>query len=165
MSLPIFDRILAAACVAALFWVAGCDTQGAQDRFADEAARAPDGYTETNSSGEIINADADDWRTSPVYRGRITVDPAFPNPVSAEIVSLPLTIIGFDGVRGGALTIRAYDVDRVSLIGLADPIEITGPGSYSFRFSTGRLTTKGMHRVFVFDLGGELVTYGDLLVQ
>lgn len=144
---------------------AGCDTHRLQDSFADEAARAPEGYTETTVEGEVLVDDPDDWRTSPVYRGRITVDPAFPNPVSTTFLTVSLTVIDFQAITGGGFTLRAYDSSGRNLIALAQPIIISGPGGYAFSFSPGQLQTKGLHRVFIFDLGGEIVSYGDVLVE
>ncbi len=144
----------------------GCDTQARQDEFADQAGRAPDGYTETTLDAETLVEDPDDWRTSPLYRGRVTVDPAFPNPVSVTNVTIPLTIIGFDAVQGGRLTLRAYGADGRTLISLTpEPLILSGPGGYEFEFSPGLLTTKGLHRVFIFDAAGEIVSYGDVMVQ
>lgn len=143
----------------------GCDSQGKQDEFADQASRLPEGFTETTLDAEIVTTDPDDWRTSPFYRGRITVDPAFPNPVSINFVNIPLTVIGFDAVQGGGLSLRAYGADGRTLISLAEPISVSGPGGYEFEFSPGLLSTKGLHRVYIFDLGGEIVSYGDVMVQ
>ena len=136
-----------------------------QDSFADEAGRAPQGFTETSVEGEVLVDDADDWRTSPVYRGRITVDPAYPNPVSAHFVTVSLTVIDFEAIGGGGFSLRAYDADGTRLIALDQPIAVQGPGAYSFTFSPGLLSTKGLHRVFIFDLNGEIVSYGDVMVQ
>ncbi|HEX7070735.1 MAG TPA: hypothetical protein VF190_08010 [Rhodothermales bacterium] len=145
--------------------LAACDAQEQQDRFADEASALPKNFTETTIDGEVVTADPDDWRTSPVYRGHLTVDPAFPNPVSSTFVSISLTVTGFDAVRGGGLTLRAYGQDGRTLIALDETLFVTGPGAYDFRFSPGALVTKGLHRVFIFDLTGEIVSYGDVMVE
>lgn len=144
--------------------LSACDTQAQQDEFAEAAGRVPDGYTETTAGSEVISTDSDDWRTSPAYRGYVTVDPAFPNPVNANLVTVPFTIIGFDGVQGGHVTLRAYGPNGRDLI-LLQQVPLTGPGGYQFSFSPGLLSTKGLHRVFMFDAAGEIISYGDVLVQ
>lgn len=147
-----------------LLW-SSCDSQGEQDSFAHQARRPPDGITVATIDGETVSVDPDDWRTSPFYRGRVRVDPAFPNPVSVDRVHIPLTVIGFEAVQGGGLTLRAFAPNGIDLIRLGDIISVDGPGAYAFSFSPGQLGTRALHRVFVFDLAGEIVSYGDILVE
>lgn len=143
---------------------AGCDSQSQQDDFAAEAARPPDGYTERTVEGETLTEDADDWRTSPFYRGIVSVEPAYPNPVSANFVTVPVTVTQFDAVQGG-LFLRARDPSGPGMIALSDMPEAVEPGVYFMTFSPGLLVTKGLHRVFIFDRGSEIVSYGDILLQ
>jgi hypothetical protein len=148
-----------------------CDTFNEQRNFSEEASRPPDGITQTREGGEITDEDPDDWRTSPLYRGVVRVDPAYPNPVTSthQRVTLPYWITDFNAITGD-LTLRAYD-DKGEFVRLAQR-EITGPGSYQFDFHPSKLSTagnlsaiEGMHRLFLFDARGELVSYGDLRID
>lgn len=156
---------IVAVVVALVMLAVGCDSQGEQDTFAHQARRQPDGITVTTVDGETVSVDPDDWRTSPFYRGRVRVDPAFPNPVSVNLVNIPLTVIGFEAVQGSGLTLRAFGPTGTDLVRLGDILNVDGPGAYAFTFSPGQFGTKGLHRVFLFDLAGEIVSYGDILVE
>lgn len=148
-----------------------CDTFNEQQQFSNEASQRPEGITRTSESSEVLEEDADDWRTSPLYRGVVRVEPAYPNPVTAshQRVTLPYWITDFNAISGD-LTLRAYN-DKDNFIAL-DRREITGPGSYQFDFhpsilsSTGNVgSVEGLHRLFLFDERGELVSYGDLRIR
>jgi hypothetical protein len=145
-------------------FLGGCDVQNLQDAFAEDAARAPSGISPTDARGAATGtADADDWRTAPVYAGRISVTPAYPNPVAAEaFVSLPVSILDFEGVFGG-LTLQAYDASR-RLRTLAVSRD-NGPGAFVLSFSAALLGRTGLHRLYLFDGRGQLVSYGDLEVR
>ncbi len=149
--------------VCVLITAAGCDTQGGQDDFAASASRRPSGYTQTNADGTVVTVDEDDWRTSPAYRGTVRIDPAYPNPVATEFVTVPVTVTQFNSVRGG-LVLRAYNSAGL-LFRLADIPEARDPGAYVFSFAPGLLGRLGLQRVFVFDTVGEIVSYGDIMVQ
>ena len=140
---------------------AGCDTQGEQDAFAERASRAPSGFTETDANGRVLSEDTDDWNTSPVYLGVIRVSPAFPNPTAGDFVTIPVTITQFNAVRG-RLILRGFNSSD-ALVGLDDiPGDI---GGASFTFAPGLLGRRGLQRVFIFDSGGEIVSYGDVMIE
>lgn len=141
----------------------GCDTQNQQDDFAEEASRPPARITVRDREGNTGERDEDDWRTAPVYRGVVLVEPAYPNPSNAEFITVPFTIYQFGGVRGG-MVLRAYNPNG-QFIMLDNIPEATSPGGYSFTFSPGLLSTKGLHRVYLFDGAGEIVSYGDVLIE
>jgi hypothetical protein len=140
-----------------------CDTQNQQNEFSEEAARPPAGYTSTDASGRILQDDTNDWRTSPVYIGKVRVDPAYPNPVSTEFVTIPFTVLDFDAVRGG-LVLRAFNTSN-NFVLLDEERNATQPGAFIFSFSPGLLGAPGLFRLYVFDAFGEIVSYGDLLIQ
>ena len=157
-----FGRILPllpALLFGALF---GCDTQGRQDDFVDDAGRTPEGYTGTNELGGIVSEDRDDWRTSPIYAGKVRVDPAFPNPSFGPFVTIPVSVLEFDAVQGG-IVLRAED-GQGSLRLLDEVLDATQPGAYVLRFSPPLLGRTGLIRLFVFDRLGELISYGDLQI-
>lgn len=140
-----------------------CDSQERQDEFAEDASRAPSGYTATSENGEVVSNDPDDWRTAPLFLGKVRVDPAYPNPVSDGFVTVSFSVLDFDAVRGG-LYLRAFDVNN-RFIRLDEAPEATQPGAYIFSFSPGLLGRVGLHRLYVFDGFGEIVSYGDLQIQ
>lgn len=148
-----------------------CDTYNKQQQFSNEASQRPEGITRTTESSEVVEEDANDWRTSPLYRGVVRVEPAYPNPLTAthQRVTLPYWITDFNAISGD-VTLRAYN-DRNNFIAL-DRREITGPGSYQFDFHPSILSSagnvgsvEGLHRLFLFDERGELVSYGDLRIR
>lgn len=140
----------------------GCDTQNLQEDFIRDADRTPSGFTNTDAGGQIISTDDDDWRTAPVYLGTVRVDPPFPNPTGADFVSLPITISQFNQLRGG-MVLRARDRQGRFII-LDEILEARDPGAYVFNFTPIELN-EGLQRLFIFDSVGELVSYGDLMVQ
>lgn len=144
--------------------LAACDVQDLQNTFAEQAARAPSGISPTDARGASTGtADADDWRTAPVYAGRVSVTPAYPNPVSStDFVNLPVSILDFEGVFGG-LSVQAYDVNR-RLRTLAVSRD-NGPGTFVLSFGAALLGRTGLHRLYLFDGRGQLISYGDVEVR
>lgn len=140
----------------------GCDSGALQDKFAEEASRPPSGYTVTDRNGAVTNEDPDDWRTSPVYTGKVRVEPAFPNPTTGESITVTVSILEFDGVRGG-LYLRARQPNGNLL--LLDTVQDDAPGTYLLSFSPATIARSGLVRVFLFDSAGEIVSYGDVLIN
>ncbi len=140
-----------------------CDTADLQREFLEAAQSPPSGFTQTDPNGGVINADEDDWRTAPVFVGRAIVDPVYPNPVSAGLVTVPFRILQFDELTGGVF-VRAFDVNG-RLIPLGEMVETTGPGQYTITINPAQLGTAELHRLFVMDVFGELISYGDLDVR
>lgn len=150
-------------CIAVLLLVVGCDSHGQQDEFAEDASAPPSGFVQTVDGTEIISDDLDDWRTAPVYAGKISVRPAFPNPVKVEdFVTVPFSVTAFGAVRA---PLRLEVLRDGRLVNLESIDRAGDPGSYAFTFSAARLGRTGLHRLFFFDGGGELVSYGDVMVQ
>ena len=149
--------------ILALTLTAGCDSQQQQDEFVRDAGATPQGFVNTDATGRIINEDKDDWRVAPVYGGKVRFDPAYPNPVSIDFVTIPVTILEFNSIQGG-LALRARDASG-TLRTLDDILDASDPGAYIFRFSPALLNRTGLVRIFIFDRLGELVSYGDLMIQ
>lgn len=144
--------------------VVGCDNQGAQEDYINEASSLPSGITRilaNDFGGTICTEDPDDWRTSPVYTGIILVErPAFPNPASgATEGTILLRVLQFDRVQGG-FVLNAFGSGNLP-IELGRIPDASSPGEYALQFSPSLLSENGLHRLFVFDSIGELVTYGD----
>jgi hypothetical protein len=145
------------------FTLSSCDSQQQQDEFVQSASSTPSGFARTDSHGAIIDDDKDDWRTAPVYGGKVRFDPAYPNPATIDFVTIPVTVLEFNSVQGG-LAIRARDAGG-TLRTLDDILDATDPGAYIFRFSPALLARTGLVRLFIFDRLGELVSYGDIMIQ
>ncbi len=149
--------------IAFVFLYSGCSLEKQQDAFTDEAYSPAAGYTETDKNGLVVSRDEDDWRTAPVYGGVVRVDPAFPNPVEAGFVTVPLLVMQSNSVRGG-LVLRAVAANG-RMVNLDDAPQARDPGAYVFQFSAGIIGRNGLVRLFVFDGGGGLVSYGDLMIR
>lgn len=159
--MPIRFRHLLVPAIAVLFL--GCDSQGQQDEFAEDASGPPNGFVRTEDGGEIIEDDPDDWRTAPVYAGKISVRPAYPNPADVEdVVTVSFNVTAFGAVRAPL----RLEVLRDRGLFVLESIDAAGdPGAYAFTFSAALLGRTGLHRLYVFDGGGEIVSYGDVMVQ
>ncbi|PIQ59886.1 MAG: hypothetical protein COV99_12665 [Bacteroidetes bacterium CG12_big_fil_rev_8_21_14_0_65_60_17] len=156
-------RIVRLLVLMALVPLAACDTAERQDDFVDDASAVPAGFARTGEDGEILEDDKDDWRTSPVYGGKVRFDPAFPNPTTGSLVTISLTVLEFGAIQGG-LVLRGRDANG-TLRTLDDLPEAAEPGVHAFLFSPSILARSGLVRVFVFDRVGEVVTYGDLFLE
>lgn len=134
-----------------------------QDDFAAEASRPPSGFTQTDEDGRILADDEDDWRTSPLYRGRVVVDPAYPNPTPiGGFVTIPIRVTAFEAVRA-PLSVRAWREGRLTTLSVIN--RAADPGFYTFSFSAALVGATGLQRLFIFDAAGELVSYGDLMIE
>ena len=142
---------------------AGCDTQENTEAYVAAASREPVGYTKTDTQGTVTTEDQDDWRTAPIFIGKVRIDPAWPNPTRGTIVTIPVSVLEFEAVRGG-LVLRTRDPSgRLSIL---DEIpDATSPGAYVFQFTPALIGRTGLVRLFVLDRFGELVSYGDLLLE
>ena len=149
---------------AVIVGLGACDAAQEQNTFEDHAFSEPQGFTQTSEGGGIQSRDDDDWRISPIYRERVVIDPAFPNPVpSGASVTIPVRIRLSDSVQGG-LEVTSYDTNRIPRR-LDTILHANDPGSYVFRFSPHVLGLKGLIRVFILDTKGRLVSYGDLQIN
>jgi hypothetical protein len=143
--------------------LARCDTADLQKDFLDEAQAVPSGFTQTDQNGGVVSLDDDDWRTSPLFLGRVAVEPAYPNPVSGGLATVPFRILQFNEVSGGVY-VRSFDADG-DLIPLGEAVETSGPGLYTITINPAQLGTTELHRLFVTDVFGDLISYGDLDVR
>lgn len=156
----------AVLCVAVLFalLLASCDAQAMQDDFVSEAGATPSGITrilDNAFGGTICSEDEDDWRTSPVYNGIVIVERgAAPNPASSTLVTIGIRVLQFDRVRG-SLTLRSFGSGN-TFVFLDTILDASAPGDYVFQFNSSLLSENRLHRVFIFDGVGELVSYGDV---
>jgi hypothetical protein len=151
--------------------VFGCSSaDDAQKKFEQEAFRLPNAITETNSSGEIISTDPDDWRISPLYSSFVEIRPAFPNPTSGEVISIELLITGLGSVNG--LEVYFFDDrDRLRLIffdersPLPTGFTLIQINPMEFSSSSTIAGAVGLHRVLLYDKRGNIISYGDIKVE
>lgn len=159
----LFPRFFVGMLMAGMLLTSGCDSQEQQDAFVQDASATPVDFARTDATGRILDDDADDWRVAPVYGGKVRFDPAYPNPAAGGFVIIPVTVLEFNAIQGG-LALRARDASG-RLRTLDDILDASDPGAYIFRFSPTLLNRTGLVRVFIFDRLGELVSYGDLMIQ
>lgn len=142
----------------------GCDSTEAQEEFVLDARQVPRGITRTDQNGRILEADDDDWRTGPLFGASILVDPAFPNPTGGESVSVQFSIREFNAFPGG-LEIGSFD-ETARFRRLDALPEATDVGLYEFNFNPVVLgRAANVIRVFILDINGEIVSYGDIQIQ
>lgn len=171
-------QIFIAACVGCML-ISSCDSQEAQAEFEQDANMPASGIVRTDENGVIIKDesgndienDSDDWRTSPSFAGLVRMDPAYPNPTRGELVAVPVIVQQFNALPGG-LVLRGFD--NTGRLVLLDALpQATQPGAYTFIFSPVQFSVslelndvKGIHRVFVFaSIGSDVVSYGDIRVE
>lgn len=142
---------------------AGCDSTGPQEEFEEAASRPPVDFTQTTINGNVVSVDDDDWRTAPAFAGIVRVSPAHPNPPGDNFVNIPVSVFQFNQVRGGLL-LRAVDATGNFII-LDEIQEASSPGAYVFTFSPALIGRRGLVRLFVLDGFGDLVSYGDLMIE
>lgn len=141
----------------------GCDSQKQTEEFEKDAGLPPFGFTRTDEGGSVLSEDEDDWRSAPLFLGKVRVYPAYPNPVGSGVVTVPVSVLEFDGV-GGGVVLRAKDNSGRLMI-LDEVIDASDPGAYVFQFSSVLLARTGLVRLFVLDRRGELLSYGDLKIE
>ena len=163
----------------ALFAASGCDSAVEQDRFADAASGRSEGFTQTSGTGEIVQEDPDDWRQAPLFAGQFYIsDPAFPNPATFGVDGvINLTVqVQFDDVFRGGLRVsarppadaRCYEERLNCLISsIAVRPEAQRAGGYTFQLPVATLARegRGLVRVYLLTADGEVVSYGDVLIQ
>ncbi len=152
------------ASLVALYLCCACDSAEMQNVFEAAAFATPDGITRTDENGEVVSTDADDWRVSPAYMGRVHIDPAFPNPAGqGDNITVPVQVRQFGAVRG-TLALVSYDSYRIARR-LDEIRNARDPGAYVLSFPARLLQVEGLLRLYIVDNGGGLVSYGDVLIE
>lgn len=150
-----------------LLAASGCDGSSERTAFDDKAFAAPEGITRTTAEGAVVEADADDWQIAPGYRGRIAVEPAYPNPTGGQFLTIDLRVDFADAVRG-QLGVFRYDEETGRLTFLEPVPEATTPGFYSVTIPSAALDPNRTQRLILldqFDGGDAIVTYGDVRIS
>lgn len=154
-----------------VFLLIGCSSSDAQREFETEAYRSPSGITATSAQGEIMSTDPDDWRTSPFFQGLVNVKPPFQNPAQlGALINFEIQITGVQGVSGLDVQVR-FPNGNLSRIYSSSNSSLE-PGIETFRIDPITLSqdgsdnlARGLHRVFLFDFEGRLISYGDIEVE
>ncbi len=155
----------------ALLAVTSCKRNSAQEQFEREAFRAPENFTRTDASGNILANDPDDWRIGPLFQGLVEINaPAYPNPSTGLRFTIELLITGFEAVSG--LEIYTRDPFGRPLLIYTDNRRPLPPGIIDIIIEPTWLVQSrvyseaiGLHRVFFYDAMGNMITYGDLKVE
>lgn len=143
--------------------VGACDSQRDTEAFVAAASQEPAGFTRTDTQGTVTAEDSDDWRIAPIFLGKVRVDPAWPNPTRGTVVTIPVSVLEFEAVRSGLVLRTRDNSGRLSIL---DEIpDATSPGAYVFQFTPALVGRTGLVRLFVLDRYGELVSYGDLMLE
>ena len=142
----------------------------AMNKFEQEAYRSAFEFTETNNQGQVQNVDEDDWRTSPLFQGLIEVVPVYPNPTTTnQAIQFEVNVNGVQSVNGLEVMTRFPDNSFRSLY---QDFETLQPGLTTFQINPLEFAqfgnpegARGLNRVFVFDARGQMITYGDIMVE
>jgi len=147
----------------------GCGNNDAQRQFEQEAFQRPSGITETGQNGSVVSEDPDDWRIAPDFQGLVDVSPAFPNPVlTNDQIGIEFTALGIETVNGLEVAVLFEDGSIRSLfIDNAVPLP---PGLQIIPIQPPELARfeseiVGLHRILLFDMNRNIITYGDLEVE
>lgn len=166
------------AALAAAFLLVACGGADLQREFEEEAGRPPSGITRTDATGALIRdasgdpvqVDSTDWQAGPLYAGAIRFDPAYPNPVRSGVVTIPF-VVPFSNSLAGGIRLRGFD-DVGRFVLLDEVLDASLTGAWTFVFSPTALSAagdlssiRGLHRLFILDSRGRLVSYGDLLIE
>nr|BCX01100.1 MAG: hypothetical protein KatS3mg041_1146 [Bacteroidota bacterium] len=157
--------------VALTCWFVACagNLDTAQERFTRQAWEEARGFTRTDASGRVLEEDPEDWRTAPIVAGLLLFHPPYPNPTRGEDLFLPVEVLAFErfptSIEGWARDLEGRPVRLFRR-------ELEGPGVYTVRFSLALLSPnrnwnslRGLHRIRVLDLQGQVLTYGDVKAE
>tara|TARA_R100000908_G_scaffold65419_1_gene56060 strand:- start:34745 stop:35245 length:501 start_codon:yes stop_codon:yes gene_type:complete len=153
-----------------LLAISSCTRNDAQRDYEREAYTQASGFTETNNQGQVQSPDEDDWRTSPLFQGLIDVVPVYPNPTStSQAVQFEVDVTGVQSVSGIEVMTRFPDNTFRSLYQQFETLE---PGLTTFQINPLEFAqfgnpegARGLNRVFIFDGRGQMITYGDVMVE
>lgn len=151
------------------FLLTGCNQGSDQREFEQAAFTEAEGFTETDSRGEVIREDPDDWRVAPFFQGLVEVDPPYPNPVqSNDQITLDIIVTGVESVSG-LWVFAYYGANNIRQI-YEDPGRPLSTGLTSIPLNpldVARLpeSPQGLYRIIVLDANENVITYGDIRVE
>jgi len=153
------------------FFILACSRDSDQEDFERQAFSTPENITRTSAAGEVIQNDPDDWRIAPMFQGFVDIiQPPFPNPSSGQRFTLEILITGLESIFGVEVYTRNA-FGRPVLI-YTDTRRPLPPGIMDINIEPAWLSTNGtysgaigLHRIFIYDGSGNMISYGDLEVQ
>ncbi|MDI6400667.1 hypothetical protein QLX67_01580 [Balneolaceae bacterium ANBcel3] len=169
-----------------LLVVGGCDKSRDQVDFERNAYQIPDSFTETDAGGRVLRQDDRQWNIAPMFQGLVEIwNPAYPNPTSGgQTVTIELEIRGIDMVHGlYPFTLNMDKLERYPLYNAGDPDGITyyrntlesgiifldiDPyilASIYGSYTAAQSENEGIHRIFLYDRHGNMITYGDIKLE
>lgn len=152
-----------------LILASSCNQSSDQREFEQAAFSLPDGFTETDSRGEIINRDPDDWRIAPFFQGLIEIDPAFPNPVqSNEQITINRVVTGIESISGFRVLVF-YENSNIQFI-FDDFERPLAPGLRSIPLQAADIaqfaeSPQGLYRIIILDVNENVISYGDVMIE
>lgn len=157
--------------IAGMLLMPGCSQNNAQREFEREAFSLPQGITETDDRGTIIdeNRDDNDWRVAPFFSGTVSVSPIYPNPVRTnERLIIEIFITGVDAVSG-LLVFSNFDFNTSRFL-YSDSRRPLPPGLVSISLNPLDVTRfrenpQGVFRIIVTDAQENVITYGDVKIE
>lgn len=156
-----------------LFSAAACGQNDDQRDFERKAFSLPDGITETDERGQIVdgNEDPDDWRIAPFFAGLVFIDPLpGPNPVTiGDRITFSISSPFIDGISFLEIIVLLQDGTNFQ------PKSVYGPARIDLSESIiidpvlfGRTGTaesaRGLHRIILLDGRENVISYGDVKV-
>lgn len=166
------NPVLLICCFLAFLLVAGCGQNRDQRDFENQAFRSPDGFTQTNANGQVVDEDPDDWRIAPFFQGLVEVRPAYPNPVQTTgQISIDVEVTGIESVSGLRVIVFHHIEEVIEPI-FIDQRAPLPPGLTVVPINPVELgrfnnveSALGLHRVIVTDGNENIITYGDIMVE
>jgi len=154
-----------------IFFVFGCSQNEDQRKFEQEAFQLPEGITQTNGRGQVVNdnVDPDDWRVAPFFQGSVQVDPAFPNPVLTND-RLTINITSLLDAISGLQVYALHNINQFSRPLYFDDRVPLPPGLTSISINPLDIPQtpedpRGLYRIIVFDRNENVITYGDIEIE
>jgi hypothetical protein len=149
--------------------ISGCNQSSDQRDFERAAFSEPEGFTRTNSSGQVQDRDPDDWRIAPFFQGLIEVDPAYPNPVqSNDQLVIDVIVTGVESVSGLWVFVY-YGPNDIRELFLDDRRPVP-PGATTIRLNPLTIARfsenpQGLYRLIITDGTQNVITYGDVKIE
>ncbi|REL37673.1 hypothetical protein DYD21_07770 [Rhodohalobacter sp. SW132] len=174
--IPFTSFRYAAVAVLLIAIISACGQDDDQRDFEQEAFSLPDGITQTDNSGQIVegNEDPDDWRVAPFFQGLVYIDPLpFPNPVQVSDV-LRIHVDPFQEALNGLIILviseNAANREPRQIYNHAQSPLPPGPtvvdlNPIQFSWNNTAQNARGLHRLILVDGSGNVISYGDILVE
>ena len=155
-----------------IFFVSGCSQSDDQREFERDAFNIPEGFTQTNGRGEIVddNIDPDDWRIAPFFQGLISFNRyPHPNPVlTNDRITIEFFVTGVDAVSG----IRVFAVHNINNLSFLyeDNRTPLPTGLHSISLNPLQIAQtpenpQGLYRIVIEDGNRNVITYGDVKIE